>query len=264
MKRLLLGVAVSLALHLAAFALLAARARTASPSLRTTDGSGPVTTLLAVHLWTGEAQAPPKGSTGSNAPPPAATPSGAQARADASGRPTTAARGRSGTSVQATEGSTARDSGERVPVARTSGSDSAGVTTSSTEAGTGGIQGEAGGEPLPAEGPPGDAPGSSVAVPGGGAVGSPPDVRALHDKLAASARRCAPPPARRLNRRHRAPAVATVRFCSDEAGGVADVALVRPSGDDPLDEAARRCVVQGALPLPVDRGCYEVPIRFGE
>lgn len=89
------------------------------------------------------------------------------------------------------------------------------------------------------------------------------DIRALHQKLAASALRCAPAPLRRARQRRTA-AVATVRFCADEAGRVADVTLISPSGDDALDEAARRCVVQGALPLPVDRGCYDVPIQFGE
>ncbi len=95
--------------------------------------------------------------------------------------------------------------------------------------------------------------------PGGGASSGAVDLTGLQRALARSAERCYPQAARRF----RLTGEAKVRFCVDEEGDVSALALKRSSGKPLLDDAALRCVVPGAAPLPAPADCYEVPMRFG-
>jgi TonB family protein len=83
----------------------------------------------------------------------------------------------------------------------------------------------------------------------------------MHAALAASAQRCYPPAAKR----YRLSGEATVEFCLDASGGLSSTKLASSSGENLLDDAARDCVIAGALPFPKDAagGCYSVPVRFG-
>ena len=81
----------------------------------------------------------------------------------------------------------------------------------------------------------------------------------LSERLAWSARRCAPPSSVRLTRR---PVPVPLRFCLDGAGRPSEVGLLGTTGSDQLDRAARDCVVPGAAPLPPAPGCYTVEVRF--
>jgi protein TonB len=87
------------------------------------------------------------------------------------------------------------------------------------------------------------------------------DLTALHAALAESARRCYPAAARR----YRLAGDATVDFGLDASGGLTSTKLARSTGQSLLDDAARECVVAGALPLPPQAAgaCYQVPVRFG-
>jgi len=87
------------------------------------------------------------------------------------------------------------------------------------------------------------------------------DVTALHERLAASARRCYPAAARRFG----LAGEATLDFCLDAVGGLTRAALSRSSGHPMLDAAARECVLSGAQPFPTEAAgaCYSVPVRFG-
>ena len=83
---------------------------------------------------------------------------------------------------------------------------------------------------------------------------------ALSQRLAWSAARCAPPALVRTSR-HAVPGV-PLHFCLDGSGRPSDVGLLGTTGSEPLDRAARDCVVPGALPLPPAAGCYTVEVRF--
>jgi TonB family protein len=86
-----------------------------------------------------------------------------------------------------------------------------------------------------------------------------PDLGALHQRLADSARRCYPPAAARL----RLSGEAELSFCVLPGGAsVRGLSLSRSTQQPLLDRAASECVVPGALPLPVGEGCYRVPVRF--
>lgn len=82
----------------------------------------------------------------------------------------------------------------------------------------------------------------------------------LSQRLAWSAKRCAPATLVRAVR-HAIPGV-PLHFCLDAAGRPSDVGLLGTTGSDQLDRAARDCVVPGALPLPPAPGCYTVEVRF--
>jgi hypothetical protein len=83
---------------------------------------------------------------------------------------------------------------------------------------------------------------------------------ALSQRLAWSAARCAPAALVRTTR-HAVPGV-PLHFCLDGSGRPSDVGLLGTTGSEPLDRAARDCVVPGALPLPPVAGCYTVEVRF--
>lgn len=86
------------------------------------------------------------------------------------------------------------------------------------------------------------------------------DATALHARLAASAKRCYPAAARRFQ----LTGEAQVEFCLDDKGALSSTKLARSAGQGLLDDAARDCVVAGALPFPAEAfgGCYSVPVRF--
>jgi TonB family protein len=106
---------------------------------------------------------------------------------------------------------------------------------------------------------PEEAGGPIAAAAGGAGSGAPPvDLAALHRKLADSARRCYPAAAARF----RLQGDVSLTFCVDGSGSIASLALQGSTGAPLLDRAALDCVVQGALPLPVSTGCYQVPVRF--
>jgi hypothetical protein len=95
---------------------------------------------------------------------------------------------------------------------------------------------------------------------GSGATGAASLLAVLSERLAWSARRCAPPSVVR-NVRHAVPGV-PLRFCLDAAGRPSEVGLLGTTGSEQLDRAARDCVIPGALPLPPVPGCYTVEVRF--
>ena len=99
-------------------------------------------------------------------------------------------------------------------------------------------------------------PGSS----GSGGTGDASLLAALSQRLAWSAQRCAPPSVVR-SARHAVPGV-PLRFCLDAAGRPSEVGLLGTTGSEQLDQAARDCVIPGALPLPPVPGCYTVEVRF--
>ncbi|MBI3181316.1 MAG: TonB family protein [Myxococcales bacterium] len=103
--------------------------------------------------------------------------------------------------------------------------------------------------------------GSGVGGPGGAGQGEAegPDLEALHRRLAASAKRCYPPAARRF----RLKGEVKLTFCIDASGGLSSVELQGTTGSPLLDRAAQACVVQGALPLKMS-GCRPVLVRFAE
>lgn len=79
----------------------------------------------------------------------------------------------------------------------------------------------------------------------------------LHRQLAAAARACYPPAARRFRLQGRV----GLSFCVERSLPT-QVALVGTTGQAALDDAARGCVLKGAGPLAVDEGCYVVPVEF--
>lgn len=84
------------------------------------------------------------------------------------------------------------------------------------------------------------------------------DTALLQRQLVASARRCYPPAAKG----YRLHGEVVLSFCVDGTGELASVALSGTTGSSLLDRAAHECVVQGALPLAAERGCYTVPVKF--
>lgn len=118
-------------------------------------------------------------------------------------------------------------------------------------------------EPVEGEGTPHDKLGvnglpDKPGVTGGSATGTGDSaLAALHRRLAESARRCYPSAARRF----RLTGEVGLSFCLAN-GAVRSVELSGSTGSTLLDRAARECIVQGALPLPVSQGCYVQPVRF--
>lgn len=105
------------------------------------------------------------------------------------------------------------------------------------------------------------APGLSPGTGGDGAAShSAQQVVLLHERLAAAARGCYPPAARRF----RIAGEARLAFCLDDAGRAVSSALKSSSGHAMLDESTISCVLPAALPVPGAAGCYELPVRFGE
>ena len=103
----------------------------------------------------------------------------------------------------------------------------------------------------------GEAPGAAETVGlSGRTLGAEEGEHALQQRLAESARRCYPEPARRFALQ----GAVEVAFCL-RSGKLASLALQGSTGSDLLDHAARECVVQGALPLTAE-GCYALPVRF--
>jgi TonB family protein len=86
------------------------------------------------------------------------------------------------------------------------------------------------------------------------------DAAAMHARLAASAQRCYPAAARRFS----LTGEAQIEFCLDDQGRLSSTKLTHSAGQALLDDAARDCVVVGALPFPAEAagGCYSVPVRF--
>lgn len=94
---------------------------------------------------------------------------------------------------------------------------------------------------------------------GSGGRGEEPDVEGeMRRRLASSAARCYPKAAQRF----RAEGTPRVRFCVSEDGQPRDAALVEPSGQPLLDDAALRCVLARAAPFPATTACFTVPIHF--
>ena len=128
-------------------------------------------------------------------------------------------------------------------------------------AGTSGGSSPEGGAPAAASSEGGHGGGAgSPAGSGSGGTGGASLLAVLSQRLAWSARRCAPPSVVRTAR-HAVPGV-PLRFCLDAAGRPSEVGLLGTTGSEQLDRAARDCVIPGALPLPPVPGCYTVEVRF--
>ena len=108
---------------------------------------------------------------------------------------------------------------------------------------------------------PGGAGASEAAVhPAGGSVTqSPALLAALQRRMRDAARECYPPAAAKFRLQGRV----SLYFCLDDRGGSHAIRLEGTTGSPVLDAAARDCVLTHAAPLPGLLGCYTVPVEFG-
>jgi len=137
-------------------------------------------------------------------------------------------------------------------------SGSGATATASHPAGSGPV-GNGEGPPAGIHGPQGGSPGQGGGASAEAAGQGSSLLTALSERLAWSARRCAPPSLAPLTRRA---VPVPLRFCLDGAGRPSEVGLLGTTGSEQLDQVARDCVVPEAAPLPPAPGCYTVEVRF--
>ena len=107
----------------------------------------------------------------------------------------------------------------------------------------------------------GPAAGGNSAKQGGAAgEGAAKSIGKLHQRLAAAARHCYPPTARRMRLRGEV----GLHFCLGEDGSASTKILRGSTGFVLLDRAALDCVLARALPAAGLPGCYDVQIRFSD